>query len=154
MRTQYDSTDRPKFRQEDFDQLTKKERVLELRRSGLTDLREISRVAETSTSYAASVLRDSGLLNNYADLYTSTSEPANVYSKLFKGKLGFKNMDFARASVDILNAAYHRFRRENDRPGQHHVLNLALTMLDRARWSGKDKEAGEFRHWLIDRLYD
>jgi hypothetical protein len=29
---------------------------------------------------------------------------------------------------------------------------MALTMFDRARWTGKEQEADVFRHWLLERL--
>jgi hypothetical protein len=29
---------------------------------------------------------------------------------------------------------------------------MALTMLDRARWTGKPREASVFRDWLLERL--
>ena len=31
---------------------------------------------------------------------------------------------------------------------------MALTMFDRARWTGKGREAEIFRHWLMARLND
>lgn len=39
-----------------------------------------------------------------------------------------------------------------DRAGQHHALVMALTMFDRARWTGKTVEADIFRQWLQEQL--
>ncbi|MCA1639778.1 MAG: hypothetical protein LC768_15870, partial [Acidobacteria bacterium] len=39
-----------------------------------------------------------------------------------------------------------------DRAGQHHTLEMALTMLDRARWTGKLEEAEVYRRWLVGKL--
>ncbi|MBA3633798.1 MAG: hypothetical protein H0W58_13475, partial [Acidobacteria bacterium] len=36
--------------------------------------------------------------------------------------------------------------------GQHHTLEMALTMLDRARWTGKLEEAEIYRRWLVGKL--
>ena len=38
--------------------------------------------------------------------------------------------------------------------GRHHALLMALTMFDRARWTGKEREADIFREWLIERLQE
>jgi len=39
-----------------------------------------------------------------------------------------------------------------DCAGQHHALSLALTMFNRARWTGKAREAAVFRAWLVSKL--
>jgi hypothetical protein len=46
------------------------------------------------------------LIDNYFDLYTSTNLPMNVYSKHFQGRLGFKDVNAARRSIGVLEAAY------------------------------------------------
>ena len=104
-------------------------------------------------SYVASVLQDAGFLpTGYHDLYTSTRRPVNIYSKFFAGKLGFKDEDTARKSIALIDQLYHQFSFAQDRAGQHHALALALTMFDRARWTGKEREADIFRRWLMDQL--
>jgi NADP-dependent 3-hydroxy acid dehydrogenase YdfG len=76
----------------------------------------------------------------------------NVYSKLFAGKLGFKDEATARHSVALVDELYGRFARAGDRAGQHHALSMALVMFDRARWTGKEREADLFRQWLVAHL--
>ena len=76
----------------------------------------------------------------------------NVYSKFFAGKLGFKDEASARESLGLIDALYRQFGLAGDRAGQHHALLMALTMFDRARWTGKEREADVFRRWLRDRL--
>jgi hypothetical protein len=97
-------------------------------------------------------LQDAGLKTGYFDLYTSSSHPMNVYSKFFAGQLGFKDEETARASVEVLVRLYGQFGLAGDRAGQHHALTMALTMYDRARWTGKTVEANIFRAWLIGNL--
>ncbi len=88
----------------------------------------------------------------YFDLYTSTAKPMNVYSKFFAGKLGFKDEASARESLGLIDVLYRQFELAGDRAGQHHALLMALTMFDRARWTGKEREADVFRRWLRERL--
>jgi hypothetical protein len=76
----------------------------------------------------------------------------NVYSKEFRGKLGFKDVLTAKRSVRELERAYRKFSGRQDRAGQHHALEMALTMLDRARWTGKLEEAEVYRRWLVSKL--
>jgi hypothetical protein len=133
---------------------TKKDQILSLYSSGITEVEELAAITETKPSYVASVLQDSGLLSGYFDLYTHTSRPMNVYSRPFIGKLGFKTADVARESVASLDHYYRLYKDEGDRAGQHHVLLLALTMLNRARWIGKLPEADVFREWLSARLIE
>jgi hypothetical protein len=98
------------------------------------------------------VLRDAGLMTGYFDLYTSTTHPQNIYSKFFAGKLGFKDVETAAASVALIDRLYRQFEFAGDRAGQHHALAMALTMFDRARWTGKGREAEVFLNWLTARL--
>ena len=72
----------------------------------------------------------------------------NIYSKHFRGKLGFKDVKTARAGVRNLEQAYRYFDEHQDRAGQHHALEMGLMMLDRARWTGKLEEAEIYRRWL------
>ena len=91
-------------------------------------------------------------MDNYFDLYTSTGYPMNVYSKHFRGKLGFRDVETAERGVQTLESGYQYFSRVLDRAGQHHTLDLGLTMLDRARWTGKMEEAEIYRRWLVGKL--
>jgi hypothetical protein len=76
----------------------------------------------------------------------------NVYSKFFAGQLGFKDEETARKSVELIDHYYRQFALAEDRAGQHHALLMALTMFDRARWTGKLAEADVFRRWLLENL--
>ena len=78
----------------------------------------------------------------------------NVYSKFFAGKLGFKDEETARQSIELIDRLHRQFELAGDRAGQHHALVMALTMFDRARWTGKGIEAEIFREWLTGRLAD
>lgn len=133
---------------------TKKAQILALYSSGITDVAELSELTNSRPSYAASVLQDSGLLTGYFDLYTRSKETMNVYSKFFSNKLGFKNIETARRSVALIDQMYRQFKTEQDRAGQHHAMATALTLYDRARWSGKRDEGELFRQWLVKKLYE
>ena len=97
-------------------------------------------------------LEAEGLIDRYFDLYTSTNMPRNIYSKHFQGRLGFKDVATAERGVRVLDAAYKHFDLQHDRAGQHHTLEMALMMLDRARWTNKLAEAEIYRQWLMKRL--
>ncbi|HVF30718.1 MAG TPA: hypothetical protein VNA22_07085 [Pyrinomonadaceae bacterium] len=131
---------------------TKKEMILSLFESGITEIEVISAISGAKPSYVGSVLQQAGLIDNYFDLYTSTAYPMNVYSKYFIGKLGFKDVESAQRSVGVLENSYRYFDDQQDRAGQHHALEMALTMLDRARWTGKLAEAEVYRRWLMSKL--
>lgn len=131
---------------------SKKEIILSLFKSGTTEIESIAAVSGAKPSYVGSVLHQAGLIDNYFDLYTSTNYPMNVYSRYFRGKLGFKDVETARRSVQNLEQVYRYFESRQDRAGQHHALEMALTMLDRARWTNKAEEAEVYRLWLVDKL--
>jgi hypothetical protein len=131
---------------------SKKDMILSLFNSGVTEIETIAAVSGAKPSYVGSVLHREGLLDNYFDLYTSTGYPMNVYSKHFRGKLGFRDPEAAEKSVRILENGYQYFSRVQDRAGQHHTLELGLTMLNRARWTGKLEEAEIYRRWLVGKL--
>ena len=131
---------------------TKKQQIVALYLSGITDIEELARMTSARASYVGTVLQNAGLLRGYFDLYTSTAQPINVYTKLFAGKLGFKNEAIARRSVAVLDRLYRRFARVRDRAGQHHALSMALVMFDRARWTDKVREADLYRQWLVVHL--
>lgn len=131
---------------------SKKEMILSLYNAGTTAIETIAAISGAKPSYVGSVLQREGLIDNYFDLYTSNAHPRNIYSKHFQGKLGFKDVLTARRSVNNLQDAYNYFADRQDRAGQHHALEMALTMLDRARWTGKLEEAEIYRRWLVGKL--
>ncbi len=131
---------------------SKKEMILSLFNSGTKEVETIAAISGAKPSYVGSVLQKEGLIDNYFDLYTSTAHPQNVYSKYFVGKLGFKDIATTQRSVRALERAYLYFADRQDRAGQHHALEMALTMLDRARWTGKLEEAEIYRRWLVNKL--
>lgn len=131
---------------------SKKDMILSLFKNGTTEIEAIAAVSGAKPSYVGSVLQKEGLIDNYFDLYTSTGYPMNVYSKHFRGKLGFKNVETAKRGVETLETAYRYFDKNQDRAGQHHTLEMGLTMLDRARWTGKLEEAEVYRRWIVGKL--
>src|SRR5690349_24799313 len=120
---------------------SKKDMIISLFTSGISAVETIAAISGARPSYVGSVLQKEGLVDNYFDLYTSTGYPMNVYSKHFRGRLGFRDLETAEKSVKVLENGYQYFSRVQDRAGQHHTLDLALTMLNRARWTGKLDEA-------------
>lgn len=133
-------------------QITKKDQVLTLFSSGITEVEDLALITHSRPTYVATVLQDAGLLKGYFDLYTKSAQPMNVHSKFFAGKLGFKDEAAAKASVEVIDNLYRQFGVAGDRAGQHHCLVMALTMFDRARWTNKLAEADVFRRWLVDQL--
>lgn len=131
---------------------SKKDMILSLYNSGTTEIEAIAAISGAKPSYVGSVLHQAGLIDNYFDLYTSTNYPMNIYSKHFRGKLGFKDVLTAQRSIRNLEQSYRYFANQQDRAGQHHALEMALTMLDRARWTGKLEEAEIYRRWLVGKL--
>jgi hypothetical protein len=132
--------------------ITKKDQIIALYTSGITDVGDLAIITHSRPSYVASVLQQAQQLRGYFDLYTSSKRPMNVYSKFFAGKLGFKDEEAARHSIELIDHFYRQFELAQDRAGQHHALLMALTMFDRARWTGKEQEADIFRRWLVDQL--
>ncbi len=131
---------------------SKKEMILSLFNSGTTEIESIAAISGAKPSYVGSVLQKEGLIDNYFDLYTSTAYPMNIYSKHFRGKLGFKDVLTAERGTRTLEEAYRYFDKIQDRAGQHHTLEMGLTMLDRARWTGKLNEAEVYRRWIVGKL--
>jgi hypothetical protein len=131
---------------------SRKDQIVSLFLTGMGEVEDIAIITGARPSYVGSVLQEAGLLQGYFDLYTSTSHPMNVYSKFFAGKLGFRDEAAARESVELIDRLYRQFELAGDRAGQHHALMMALTMFDRARWTGKGTEAGVFLEWLRSRL--
>lgn len=131
---------------------SKKDQILALYLSGIADVEDLALLTQSRPSYVGGVLQEEGLEAGYFDLYTSTSHPMNVYSKFFAGELGFRDVETAEHSVRVIDRLYKQFAIAHDRAGQHHALLMALTMYDRARWTGKEAEAEPFRHWLAGQL--
>jgi hypothetical protein len=134
--------------------VSKKDQIISLYTSGIGEVEDLAMITGARPSYVASVLQESGLMTGYFDLYTTSAHPMNVYSKFFTGRLGFKDEETARASIEVIDRLYRLFELARDRAGQHHALVMALTMLDRARWTNKGREAEVFRHWLMARLIE
>ena len=132
--------------------VSKKDQILTLYKAGITDVTDLAAITASRSSYVASVLHGSEGLPSYFDLYTSTSQPMNIYSKFFANRLSFRDVAAARESVGLIDHLYRQFEVAGDRAGQHHALLMALTMFDRARWTNKTAEADVFRRWLKDRL--
>ena len=131
---------------------SKKDQIISLFLSGMGEVEDIAIITGSRPSYVGSVLQEAGLVQGYFDLYTSTAHPQNVYSKFFASKLGFKDEETARQSVELIDRLYRQFEFAGDRAGQHHALAMALTMFDRARWTNKGREAEIFQSWLTSRL--
>ncbi|HET6569281.1 MAG TPA: hypothetical protein VFG50_15035 [Rhodothermales bacterium] len=134
------------------DSVSKKDQIISLFLSGMTEIEDLAMVTNSRPSYVGSVLQEAGLTREYFDLYTSSRHPMNVYSKFFTGRLGFRDEDTARRSVELIDRMHRQFELAGDRAGQHHALMMALTMFDRARWTGKAREADVFRRWLLHQL--
>ena len=132
--------------------VSKKDQIVALYTSGISDVEDLAMITGSRPSYVAGVLQESNLMTGYFDLYTTSANPMNVYSKFFARKLGFKDEDTARSSIDLIDRLYRQFELAGDRAGQHHALVMALTMFDRARWTAKGQEADLFRQWLMGRL--
>ncbi|HMF55777.1 MAG TPA: hypothetical protein VK619_05425 [Pyrinomonadaceae bacterium] len=132
--------------------VSKKEQIIALFTSGMGEVEDLALITGSRPSYVGSVLQEAGLVSGYFDLYTSSAHPMNVYSKFFANQLGFKDEEIARQSVEIIDRLHRQFEFAGDRAGQHHALAMALIMFDRARWTGKGREANIFREWLLNRL--
>ena len=52
----------------------------------------------------------------------------------------------------VIDELHHQFDLAHDRAGQHHALLMALTMFNRARWTGKHDEADVYRQWLAHQI--
>jgi hypothetical protein len=127
---------------------SKKEQIIALYASGVTDIAQIVRHVAARPSYVAQVLQGAGLITGYFDLYTTTAREQNIYSRFFRNVLSFKNTEAARESVRRIDRLYNYFERLGDRAGQHQAMVLALTGKNRARWSGKQEESEIFNEWL------
>src|ERR671939_2215422 len=127
---------------------SKKEQIIALYESGVTDVAQIVRKVAARPSYVAQVLQNAGLITGYFDLYTTTAREQNVYTRFFRNVLSFKTVEAARESVKKIDRLYNYFERLGDRAGQHQAQVIALTGKNRARWSGKQEESEIFNEWL------
>src|SRR5919199_1783681 len=89
--------------------VSRKDQIIALYLSGMNEIEDLAIITGARPSYVGSVLQESGLMKSYFDLYTSTAHPMNVYSKFFAGKLGFKDEEKARESVELIDQLYHQF---------------------------------------------
>lgn len=128
---------------------TKKERILQVFRNETKDVLEIASRVGARPSYVAQVLQHEGLIESYFDLYTQSARDQNIYSRAFRGVLSFKNPFAAASSVRRIDELYRHYESTRDRAGQHQAMVVALTGMNRARWSGKLEEAAIFARWLI-----
>jgi len=127
---------------------SKKEQIIALYESGVTDIAQIVRRVAARPSYVAQVLQSAGLITGYFDLYTTTAREQNVYSRFFRNALSFKTVEASKESIKRIDRLYNYFERLGDRAGQHQAMVLALTGKNRARWSGKEEESKIFSEWL------
>jgi hypothetical protein len=134
--------------QEEAKPRSKKEQIIALYESGVTDIAQIVRQVAARPTYVAQVLQSAGLITGYFDLYTTTAREQNIYSRFFRNVLSFKTVEASRESVKKIDRLYNYFERLGDRAGQHQAMVLALTGKNRARWSGKQEEAEIFSEWL------
>ena len=113
---------------------SKKAQIVSLFLGGIREVADLALITNSRPSYVASVLQEAQLQpsGGYFDLYTSTSNSMNVYSKFFAGELGFKDVPTAEKSVAHIDHLYRQFELAADRAGQHHALQMALVMFDRA----------------------
>lgn len=132
--------------------VSKKDQIIALFLSGMNEIEDLALITGSRPSYVGSILQEAGLMTGYFDLYTSSAHPMNVYSKFFANKLGFKDEETARQSIEVIDRLHNQFEFAQDRAGQHHALQVALVMFDRARWTGKGREADIFRQWLMSQL--
>ena len=127
---------------------SKKDQIVALYESGVTDIAQIVRRVAARPSYVAQVLQNAGFLSGYFDLYTTTAKEQNIYSRFFRNVLSFKTVEASRESVQKIDRLYNYFERLGDRAGQHQAMVLALVGKNRARWSGKMEESKIFSEWL------
>src|SRR3954468_20451217 len=95
--------------------VSRKDQIIALYLSGMNEIEDLAMITGSRPSYVGSILQESGLMKGYFDLYTSTAHPMNVYSKFFANKLGFKDIEAARESIEIIDRLYRQFEFAKDR---------------------------------------
>lgn len=130
--------------------VTKKEQAVELHDKGLS-VEEIASRLETSPTYVANTLIESGRSPEYVDLYTHTG-PQNPYARRLAGVLRFRTPEAARQSILRMDEIYHEYEARGDLRGQHQVQLLALVGRNRAEGIGKLEAADLFTDWLLAHL--
>src|ERR671939_1032682 len=143
------TTEQPREDETSTEPRSKKEQIIALYESGVTDVAQIVRKVAARPSYVAQVLQNAGLMTGYFDLYTTTAREQNVYTRFFRNVLSFKSVEAARESVERIDRLYNYFERLGDRAGQHQAMVIALTGKNRARWSGRPEESHIFSDWLV-----
>jgi hypothetical protein len=78
---------------------SKKDQIMALFQSGLTDIAQIARHVAARPSYIGQVLQAAGFIAGYCDLYTTTGREQNVYSRFFRDVLSFRTVEAASESV-------------------------------------------------------
>jgi hypothetical protein len=131
---------------------TKKDRIFELYDEGL-NVETIAEIINSSPSYVANTLIESGRAVDYFDLYVTTRRH-NRYSQIFEGLLRFKDPEATRESIRKIDHLYHQFLRDGDRRGMYHAQLLVLIGKNRAEGMGKFNEAALFTRWLKAHLED
>ena len=63
-----------------------KDQIIALFLSGVTEVEDLALMTGTRPTYVGSVLREADLVEDYFDLYTSTTHPMNVYSRRNTGR--------------------------------------------------------------------
>lgn len=129
---------------------TKKERAIDLYDQGVP-VEVIAAQLDTSPTYVANVLIESGRTPEYFDLYVHTG-PQNPYARQLAGVLRFRTLEAARESVRQMDRLYHDYERQGDLRGQHQVQLLALVGRNRAEGIGKYEAADLFTDWLLAHL--
>lgn len=129
---------------------TKKDQAIALFDEGMP-VEEIATRLDSTPSYVANVLIESGRSPEYADLYTHTG-PQNPYARRLAGVLRFRTPTDARESVAEMERLYHEYESQGDLRGQHQVQLLALIGRNRAEGIGKYEAADLFTDWLMAHL--
>src|SRR5262249_55208841 len=95
--------EQPKRPKQDGPRVTKKDQIISLYLAGITEVEDLAMITKSRPSYVAAVLQESQLLPGYFDLYTTSAHSMNVYSKFFAKRLGYKDEETARHSVEIID---------------------------------------------------
>lgn len=125
---------------------SRKEQIISLYESGVTEVDEICRRARVRPSYVAQVLQAAGHMDRW-----STSEH-NIYSRFFRNVVSLKSVEEAEESCVKLTRTFDYFERLGDRAGQHQAMVVALDGMNRSRWAGNYEVARVYGRWLRQHL--